>query len=145
MNSCFSEQPLWWTAATMNSRFNEQPISPTFSNLQTYFLLWVCCAAVFPCKEGGIQVLAGLAPSSQTIGSLLRTPWLAKPATKIWQNVSSPNSLQWKNPLNYFWLNKLRVFIVCQSRIQPTKIRVKTHRLRRIRFSVLLTLRALLQ
>jgi hypothetical protein len=26
-------------------------------------------------KEGGIEVLAGLAPSSQTIGSLLRTPF----------------------------------------------------------------------
>jgi hypothetical protein len=37
----------------------------------------------FPRKEGGIEVLAGLAPSSQTVGSLLRTPWLAKPVGKI--------------------------------------------------------------
>jgi len=27
------------------------------------------CESVFPKKEGGIQVLAGLAPSSQTVGS----------------------------------------------------------------------------
>ncbi len=31
-------------------------------------------AVVFPEKEGGIQVLAGLAPYNQTVGSLLRTP-----------------------------------------------------------------------
>jgi hypothetical protein len=30
--------------------------------------------------------LANLAPSSQTVGSLLRTPYLAKPARIIWQN-----------------------------------------------------------
>ncbi len=29
-------------------------------------------AAVFPMKEGEIQVFAGLAPSNQTVGSLLR-------------------------------------------------------------------------
>jgi hypothetical protein len=27
------------------------------------------CAGVFPGKEGGIEVLAGLAPSSQSVGS----------------------------------------------------------------------------
>jgi hypothetical protein len=37
----------------------------------------------FPGKKGEIQVLAGIAPSSQTVGSLLRTPWPAKPAGKI--------------------------------------------------------------
>jgi hypothetical protein len=37
----------------------------------------------FPRKEGEIQVLAGLAPSNQTVGSLLRTPWLVKPDCKI--------------------------------------------------------------
>ncbi len=37
-----------------------------------YFWGW----ARSPGKEGGIQVLAGLAPSSQTVG----TPWPAKPA-----------------------------------------------------------------
>ncbi len=36
------------------------------------------CMGVFPGKEGGIQVLAGLAPCSQTVGSLLRTHWSAK-------------------------------------------------------------------
>jgi hypothetical protein len=30
-----------------------------------------------------MQVLAGLVPSSQTVGSLLRTPLLAKPARKV--------------------------------------------------------------
>ncbi len=40
-------------------------------------------AGVFLGKEGGIQVLAGLAPSSQTLGSLLRTPWPAKLTRKM--------------------------------------------------------------
>jgi hypothetical protein len=31
-----------------------------------------------PRKEGGTQVLADLAPSSQAVGSLLRTPWPVK-------------------------------------------------------------------
>jgi len=31
-------------------------------------------AGMFQEREGGIQVLAGLAPSSQRVGSLLRTP-----------------------------------------------------------------------
>ncbi len=46
-----------------------------------------------PRKEGGIQGLAGLVQYSQNVGSLLRTPWLAKPAGKFWQKVSSANSL----------------------------------------------------
>jgi hypothetical protein len=33
---------------------------------------------MFSGKEGGIQVLTGLAPSSLTIGTLLRTPWPAE-------------------------------------------------------------------
>ncbi len=40
------------------------------------------CTGVFPRKEGWIEVLAGLAPPSQTLGSLLRIPCLAK-ARKI--------------------------------------------------------------
>jgi len=51
-------------------------------------------------KEGGIQVLAGPAPSSQTIGFLL-----VKPARKISQNASSVNSLQLNNTVDYFSLN----------------------------------------
>jgi len=33
-------------------------------------------------KEGRMQKLAGLAPFSQKVGFLLRTPWQAKPARK---------------------------------------------------------------
>jgi hypothetical protein len=40
------------------------------------------CTDMFLGKEDGIQVLAGRTPSSQTVESLLRTPWLAKPARK---------------------------------------------------------------
>jgi hypothetical protein len=47
------------------------------------------CVGMFPRTEGGIKVLAGLAPSSQTVGSLLRTPWLAKSARNIWQKCES--------------------------------------------------------
>jgi hypothetical protein len=36
------------------------------------------CAGTFPRKEGGMQVLAGLAPSSQTTVYLLTTAWLEK-------------------------------------------------------------------
>ncbi len=32
------------------------------------------CAGVYPGKEGGIQALVGIAPSSQIVGSLMRTP-----------------------------------------------------------------------
>ncbi len=41
------------------------------------------CTGAYPRKEGRIEVLACPAPSSQTLGSLLRTPWPAKPAKKI--------------------------------------------------------------
>jgi hypothetical protein len=33
------------------------------------------CAGAFFRKEGGILVFAGLTPSNETVGSLLRTPW----------------------------------------------------------------------
>jgi hypothetical protein len=36
------------------------------------------CAGAIPKKEGGIQVLAGPAPSNQTVGSSLRSYRLAK-------------------------------------------------------------------
>ncbi len=49
-----------------------------------------------------IQFLASLAPPSQTAESLLRTHCPAKPTRKIWQKLSSVNSFQWKNTLNYF-------------------------------------------
>jgi hypothetical protein len=39
---------------------------------------------MFSKKEGGIQVMAGLAPSSQTVKSLLRAPLPAKPARKFY-------------------------------------------------------------
>ncbi len=50
-----------------------------------------------------IQELEGLAPSSQTEGSLLRTPWVALMARKFWQKESFVNSLHWKNTFNHFW------------------------------------------
>jgi hypothetical protein len=39
-------------------------------------------------KEGGIQVLAGLAPSSQTVGSNMRTPGAAPERESICENKS---------------------------------------------------------
>ncbi len=38
------------------------------------------CTGMFPRKEGGTQVLAGLTPSIQIVGSLLRATW---PASKL--------------------------------------------------------------
>ncbi len=55
-------------------------------------------ADVFPGKDGGTPVLAGLAPSSQTVGSLFSTPW---PAQKFDKKMFLVISLQWKNTLNY--------------------------------------------
>ncbi len=46
-------------------------------------------ACVFLRKEGGIQVLAVLASSSQTVGSLLRTFWSAKPAKSLFGKFTS--------------------------------------------------------
>ncbi len=40
-----------------------------------------------PYKGGGIHLLAGLAPSRKTVGSILRTPWPAFPARKLLQKV----------------------------------------------------------
>jgi hypothetical protein len=63
--------------------------------------LWVgnprSCAGAFFGKEGREQVLAGPVPSSQILGSLLKTNWPALPAGKIQRKVSSINSLQCKN------------------------------------------------
>ncbi len=47
------------------------------------------CAGMFP-KKGWWDT--GLCMSSQTVGTLLRTLWLAKPAGKIWQKVSLMNA-----------------------------------------------------
>jgi hypothetical protein len=38
---------------------------------------------MFPGKESVVQVLAGLASFRQIVGSLLRTPWLAKPQKNL--------------------------------------------------------------
>jgi hypothetical protein len=50
-----------------------------FLYLQMYFWGQVCqrlCAGLISGKEGGILMVACLAPSSQTVGSLLRAPGL---------------------------------------------------------------------
>ncbi len=41
------------------------------------------CTGTFLEKEGGTQVLAGLAPFGQIEGSELRIPWEAKAARKM--------------------------------------------------------------
>ncbi len=56
------------------------------------------CDGAFPGKEGGIEVLAGIAPLSQTV---LKTPWPFA-GEKNLTKVSSVSSCQWKNTLNYF-------------------------------------------
>jgi hypothetical protein len=50
-------------------------------------------AGAFATKNGWIQVLAGIAPSCLTGGSLLKKPLSAKPDREIQQNVSLANSL----------------------------------------------------
>jgi hypothetical protein len=51
------------------------------------------CSVTFLGKEGEIQVLAGKAPSSKTVRSLLRTFQAGQKNTAK----SSAKSLQWKN------------------------------------------------
>jgi hypothetical protein len=41
------------------------------------------CVGVSPRKEGAIQVLAGLVPSSQTVGFLMKTPGQLLTARKM--------------------------------------------------------------
>jgi hypothetical protein len=66
------------------------------------------CNGMFPWKEDGIPVLAGLAPSSQIVGSLLRTHSPAQRAGKIQHKVSLANSLQFKYILNCSTFNTFR-------------------------------------
>jgi hypothetical protein len=57
------------------------------------------CRGKFPGKEGGKQVLAGLAPSSQTIAYLLRVPSRTiypKVPVKIIPKSTSKNSFNFK-------------------------------------------------
>ncbi len=75
---------------------------------------WVHCvtAQVHSWRGGGIQVLAGVVPSSQAVGSILRTPLPVKLAVNIWQKGSAANSLQWKNTLTYLdWTHFLKSWI----------------------------------
>ncbi len=59
-----------------------------FSNFNFYILANELLGVGMPCgfrgsfpkKEGCIKLFASLAPFSQTVGSSLRTPWLAEPA-----------------------------------------------------------------
>jgi len=57
-------------------------------------------------EEGGIQVLTGLAPSSQIVGSLFRILALRTWQKKNQQKVNSMNSLKWKNTNSYFSSHK---------------------------------------
>ncbi len=61
---------------------DSHPFSYTHKNT------FICGYALYlfrcvPGKEVGILVLAGLAPSSQIVGPLLRTSWLSKPEGKM--------------------------------------------------------------
>jgi hypothetical protein len=56
------------------------------------------CAGVFCGREVGIQVLAGLAPSFQTVGSLLRPLWPPESS----ENVSLMPFTSMEKSLNYF-------------------------------------------
>ncbi len=82
---------------------------------------WV---GVFPGKEGGIQVLTGLASFSQTLASLLRTPdsWMENFGKKIvwWIQIIG------KIHSNYIWLNTFGK--VQHSRILPSQCTKREHR-----------------
>jgi hypothetical protein len=44
--------------------------------------MWHGCAGMFPGKKVGMQVLAGLALSGQSVGSLFKPPFPMKPTQK---------------------------------------------------------------
>ncbi len=67
-----------------------------------------------------IQVLAGLASLSQTVGAVLRTTWPGKPTIKIEQNVSLVNSLHWKNHSTTF--DKMHGKVKNSTNLSTTKI-----------------------
>jgi hypothetical protein len=60
------------------------------------------CTDVFPGKEGGTHVLAGLAPSCQKVGSLIRNPLAGKASVKMinFANIFF-QQLYLKNKTNY--------------------------------------------
>ncbi len=66
---------------------------------------------------------AGLAPSNQTVGNLLRTPWLAKPAVKmdsiftfVWQTWHLPKESNLKIIFKYIQNNKCSIIkIFCDN------------------------------
>jgi hypothetical protein len=79
--------------------FNKKVILPAFAYflyLQMYFWVGTLHGWTGPLrrKVGRKKVLAGLAPSSKTVRSLMRTPCPAKPFVKIYQKVISVNSLE---------------------------------------------------
>ncbi len=85
-------------SSTFRDILVKKVILPKFANF-LYFWEWICHAAawfIFHGKEGGLHVLAGLAPSSQTVGYLLRSHWLAS-GQKNSVKSCFKNSLQWKN------------------------------------------------
>jgi len=57
------------------------------------------CAWVFHGKEGGIQVLVGLAPSSQ---NLIKSLLVQVSSPNVWQKVDSMNSIRREKILNTF-------------------------------------------
>ncbi len=81
------------------------------------------CSGAFPGEEGGIQVLAGLATSSKTVGSFLRKPWLAKRAGKIQQTSLLDEFASMENTLNYFGYHtfgKVKISIILASSLELT-------------------------
>ncbi len=82
----FGQMTFWQTFGNFPAKSKFTIYWLFFIYLQMYFLgvgMPRSSMGVFPKNEGGMQVLEGLAPSSQTAGSLLRIPWLAKPAGRI--------------------------------------------------------------
>ncbi len=69
----------------------------------------VCVCAFFR-MESGIHVLAGIVPSSQTVGSKMRTPWATKLVRKMakcefgkFTSMEKYNQLLFKTRIYYFY------------------------------------------
>jgi hypothetical protein len=87
---CFIKKSFFYRILLIFILANVKVFLQNFANFYTCKCIFVLgmphsCAGVFPRKKGGICLLAGLAPSSQTVGSLLRRPLPGLPARKIQQ------------------------------------------------------------
>jgi hypothetical protein len=105
MNDILDLIKLWKMFLWIEYRF-KFVIFPKYSNFGVGIAVQLCR------RIPRMQVLTGLDPFSQTVGYFLRPPLSDEADKKIWAQSCSGNSLQWKNELDFFWMNEFRIIMV---------------------------------